>query len=367
MTTRVAVCGVAGMGLYHVFAVPRVEGAELTAVCDVDEAVLAKHAERAQTFTSLEALLAADVADAVVIATPNAFHPAQVRTALEAGLHVYCEKPLANTVGGCREIAALARERGRVVQVGFQHRYQHSYAGAHDIVASGGIGETHRAALTATDWLRTQAYFEQRPWRKSWAAAGGGVLMMQAIHQLDAFLWTAGMPSTVLAKAWRARHDAEVEDDITAILEFPGAARGQITASTTDGVGANRIEVHGDTGSVVADGDSLRRAMVPEGVAGLIAGSEETMPKLEVSWEDVPADGAPVSFDECGLACLTDFVRAIGTGSAPRNDPRQATMAVEVANACYLSGVTGEEVSLPLDAERYEKVYAQLCSGEVTI
>ena len=97
------------------------------------------------------------VVDAVVIATPHAFHFDNIRTALEAGLHVYCEKPLAVTVRQCRDIAALAGRAGLVVQTGFQHRFQHGYASAKRIVAKGDIGPLRRADLRATNWFRPDA------------------------------------------------------------------------------------------------------------------------------------------------------------------------------------------------------------------
>ena len=81
------------------------------------------------------------------------------------------------------------------MQVGFQHRFQHGYASAKRIVERGDLGPLLRAEMRGTDWFRPNVYFKVRPWRARWDKAGGGVLMLQAIHQLDAFLWIAGMPS----------------------------------------------------------------------------------------------------------------------------------------------------------------------------
>src|SRR5438067_2378559 len=82
----------------------------------------------------------------------------------------------------------------------------------------------------------------KRPWRGTWKECGGGVLLMQAVHQLDSFLWIAGTPSRVTARAWRSRADVQVEDDVYAVLEFPDGAHGMLSASTLDPAGLNRLE-----------------------------------------------------------------------------------------------------------------------------
>src|SRR5688500_4074054 len=119
------------MGLFHLVTIPSIEGYELTALCDVVPDALERAgggAPGAQLFADLESMCTSGCIDALVLATPTWLHAANVKAALEAGLHVYCEKPLGVTVGECREIASLARDVGRHVQVGFQHRFQHGYA-----------------------------------------------------------------------------------------------------------------------------------------------------------------------------------------------------------------------------------------------
>ena len=358
------------MGLYHLVTIPKIEDYELTALCDVVPKALeraAGGAPQAQLFGDIGDLCASRAVDAVVIATPNSFHADHVRRALEAGLHVYCEKPLGVAVGECREIAELARSLGRRVQVGFQHRFQHSYATAKRLVDAGELGPLHHADLQATDWFRPNSYFALRPWRARWNVAGGGVLMLQAIHQLDAFLWIAGMPSRVYARAWRTREGIEIEDDLYAICEFAGGARGMLSASTVDPAGINRIELHGDLASLRAEGDALRIGRTEDAVSTLMIERTNPFEIVTVAWEDVPPAGDATNFDECVIACHRDFLDAIATGREPLNNAEQATASVEVANAVYLSAVTGEPVELPLDAAAYDEAFARMCAGELTL
>ncbi|MEX2538307.1 MAG: Gfo/Idh/MocA family oxidoreductase [Actinomycetota bacterium] len=370
MSIRVGVAGVAGMGLMHVVTVPRIDGYELTALCDVAPEPLERAAglaADAALFTDFDAFCSSRVADAVVIATPNAFHADNVSRALEAGLHVYCEKPLGVTVGECRTIADLARSAGRRIQIGFQHRFQHGYASAKRIVEADEIGPLRRADLRATDWFRPNNYFSLRPWRARWQQAGGGVLMLQAIHQLDAYLWIAGMPSRVTAKAWRARPDVEVEDDVYAVLEFANGARGMLTASTLDPGGTNRIELTGDCGAIRAEGERLRTGRWDDATSTMLRERKDPFEAVPVTWENIEQTGDAMTFDECVAACHRDFVDAVDSGREPLNNASEATKSVEVANAVYLSALTGEPVDLPLDTDRYQSAFKQLCAGELSL
>lgn len=369
MALRLAVVGLAGMGGTHVRLTARLDEYELVAVCDVVREPLerAAAATGAKPFTSVDGLLASGVAEAVVIATPPSLHLEHVRAALEAGVHVYCEKPVVATIEQADELARIARASGLCVQVGFQHRFQHSFATARTLIHDGAIGDVYRANLTSTSWFRPQAYFDARPWRGRWSDAGGGVLMNQAIHHVDAFLWLVGMPSLVTAKAHRVRHRVDVEDDAIALLEFPNGGRGVVTASTIDPLGMDRLEVHGELGSLVSQGQRLRHARLTEPAQSIADTCPDAFPQIAAAWEEVPPEGKPTTFVDFVVACHRDFVDAIAQGRDPRNHPEEASKAVELANAVYLSAVSGESVPLPLDRAAYRDVFERLCDGRATL
>ena len=370
MTIRVGVAGVAGMGMFHVIAFQEHEGSELTAICDVWEKALdgaSGLAKDAKKFTDFDEMCASDVIDAVVIATPNALHLDAIRTALANGLHVYCEKPLGVTVGECHAVASLAADAGLVVQTGFQHRFQHGFASAKRIVDSGGIGAVRRAELHSTDWFRPNAYFAKRPWRSTWEKAGGGVLLMQAIHTLDAFLWIAGTPSRVTARAWSGRPGVEVEDDVYAVLEYASGARGMLSASTLDPGGSNHIEITGDGGALRAEGDKVSRASWDEPTSTMLVERTNLFEPVPVTWSDVEPSGDAMDYDGCVRACERDFLDAINEKRQPSVGPEEATRSVEVANAVYLSALTGEPVDLPLDAAVYDDAFARMTSGDLQL
>jgi predicted dehydrogenase len=368
---QVGVVGVAGMGLAHLFAVSGLaEEYRLAGVCDVDGDACRRAATDfgAEAYPSLDELLDADVAEAVVLAVPPFHHAAMTHRCLAAGLHVYCEKPLAPTVRECDELAAASVGADRVVQVGCQHRFQRSYVAAKELLAEGAIGEVFRASLVATNWFRPQAYFDARPWRGAWASVGGGVLLSQAIHQVDAFLWLVGLPTSVTAEAWRTLHSVEVEDEVTAIMRLANGGRGTLVASTVDPVGTDRIELHGDAGTLVLDGFGLRVGRFDGPATRLCAESPDEFPKVAVEWEDrVVAKQDGNEWYDLVVDCHRDFVAAIRGHRAPRTPPAEAANAVELANAAYLSAVRGRPVDLPLDRDAYDEVYADLCDGRAVV
>jgi predicted dehydrogenase len=365
---RLGVVGVAGIGQAHLFAGSMLPEYELVAACDIADEPRDRAAADfgAAPFTDATELFASGTVDAVVIATPPATHAALVAAALDAGLHVYCEKPLMPTAAAGRELDRHARAADRVVQVGLQFRFQRSARVARDLIQAGEIGDIFRADLAATNWFRSQQYFTTAPWRGSWRASGGGVLMSQAVHQVDTLVWLAGLPSRVTAWARRARHDAQVEDDVIAFLEYPNGARGTLVASTTDPVGVDAVTLHGERGTLSIEGFRLRRATFGDGTRGaqqLTDESTEDFDIIPVEWVDVVEPGGKSEWFDMMLDCHRDFVSAIRAGRSAANPPAEASRSLELINALYLSAACGEPVTLPIDSSEYDMVFNDLCTG----
>jgi predicted dehydrogenase len=363
---RVAVVGVAGMGKAHYFAASSMPEYELTAICDVVDKVREKAATRLEVpgFASAAELYASGLVDAVILATPPSTHVDLVRDALAAGLHVYCEKPFVADAAEGHALGEEARAADLVVQVGFQYRFQPSYARVRSMIEAGTVGPIFRSALVATNWFRPQDYFEAAGWRKEWRHAGGGVLMNQAIHQLDAMLWFTGLPARVTARASRARHDIEVEDDVMALLEFPNGGRGTIVASTVDPVGSDRIEIHGEQCSLMMDEHELRVGTFDGPAQKLSDESTNHFDRVPVTWEDVSVPPVSPGGYDYMMDAHRDFVTAITERRPPRITPEEGTRAVEVANAVYLSAILGDPIELPLARDAYAPVYGRLSAGD---
>ena len=143
---RVAVVGVAGMGGAHCFAASTMPEYELVAVCDIAEGPREKSAASfgALAFADVEVLYASGLIDAVILATPPSTHVALVRDALDAGLHVYCEKPFVIDAADGYALGEAASAAGKIVQVGFQYRFQPSYAEVRSLIEAGDLGPIFR-------------------------------------------------------------------------------------------------------------------------------------------------------------------------------------------------------------------------------
>jgi predicted dehydrogenase len=363
MSVRIGVVGVNGIGQAHLFGLPSVEGAQLVAVCDVDAARAEKAGadHNAAVFSDTSALYTSGSVDAVVIATPPGTHGALVRDALDAGLHVYCEKPVTPTCDEGYALAAYARDRGRVLVVGLQFRFHLGYAAMRAALSE--LGALRRVHLTATNWLRAQRYFDVSPWRTTWSMAGGGVLMSQAVHQLDALIATVGLPARVRGHISNSSHRAEVEDDAVAELEWAGGARGTVVASLSEPAGHERFELYCEGGAItLVDGYDVKVARHDD-VQQLIDECPDEFPLQAVTWEPIEVPRSNGEWFDMMMAAQREFIGAITEQRPSTIDADEGTKSVELANAIYLSSCTGEVVDLPLTAGTYPPVFDELAAG----
>ena len=255
---RLGIIGVGNMGSGHAANIlaGKCPEIELTAVADRREArrQWAKDTlpEGTAIFEEGSDLIQSGLCDAVHICTPHYQHPTLAMEAFAAGLHVMCEKPAGVYTKAVREMNEAAEKSGKVFAMMFNQRTNCVYRKMHEMVHSGQLGELKRVNWIITDWYRTQIYYDSGDWRATWEGEGGGVLLNQCPHQLDLLQWICGLPKTVQAFCQEGKwHDIEVEDDVTAYLEYPNGATGVFVTTTGDAPGTNRFEVTGTRGKLV--------------------------------------------------------------------------------------------------------------------
>ncbi|MDR1263806.1 MAG: Gfo/Idh/MocA family oxidoreductase, partial [Oscillospiraceae bacterium] len=251
---RIGVLGAGNMGSSHIENLldGKVPGMKLTAVADrkpsrqewlADLLKEKDHTGEIATFTEGSDLIHSGKVDAVLIAVPHYQHPPLTVEALNAGLHVMCEKPAGVYTKAVREMNAVAEKSGKIFAIMFNQRTNCVYRKMHEIVQSGEMGKIRRTNWLITNWYRSQSYYDSGAWRATWAGEGGGVLLNQCPHNLDLWQWICGMPVRVRAFTHNGRwHDIEVEDDVTAYVEYDGGATGVFITSTGDTPGTNRFE-----------------------------------------------------------------------------------------------------------------------------
>ena len=270
---RIGIIGIGNMGSHHgnYLLEEGVPNAELTAVSDLNPArikwVRENWGEGIRVFDKAAEMLAAGCVDGVMIATTHYDHPSLAIKAFEKGLHVLIEKPAGVYTKQVREMNEAAEKSGKVFGIMYNQRTNPLYQKLKDLIQAGELGDIRRTNWIITDWYRSQSYYDSGGWRATWEGEGGGVLLNQCPHNLDLWQWICGMPKRVRAFcAYGKYHNIEVEDDVTAYVEYQNGATGLFITSTADAPGTNRFEITGDRGKVVAENGKLLfwRLRVPE-------------------------------------------------------------------------------------------------------
>ncbi|MDR3207134.1 MAG: Gfo/Idh/MocA family oxidoreductase [Oscillospiraceae bacterium] len=353
-TVSIGVIGLGNMGMAHAknIADGKVPGLTLAAVASRRPA----HRDwcrdnwpDAAFFESGEALIQSGACEAVLIATQHSTHPALAVEALGRDLHVLIEKPAGVHVGQARGMNEAAAHSRGAFAIMYNQRANPLYQEMRRLVTGGELGRMKRVNWIITDWYRTQSYYDSAAWRSHWAEEGGGVLLNQSPHQLDLLQWICGMPDRVRAFCHSGKwHDIEVEDDVTAYLEYPGGATGVFVTSTADAPGTNRFEVTMEGGKLLCEHGKLtiwRLAQNERDFCKTAPGGFDTPPAVQEEYQ------APPSQEHVGI--LKAFAAHILRGEPLIAAGQEGLHGLELANAMYLSSWLGQTVTLPLDEKLY--------------
>lgn len=358
-TLRLGVIGLGNMGSEHCRLILS-EGARqvtLTAAADLRperrEWAKATLPGNVQVFASGQELIESGACDAVLIAVPHYDHPVLSESALRHGLHVLCEKPVAVYTQQVRPVLEAARESGKTFALMFNQRTNCLYRKMKEILSGGQLGEIKRVVWVVTDWYRSQRYYDSGSWRATWAGEGGGVLLNQCPHQLDLLQWLCGMPSRVQAFAHEGKwHDIEVEDDVTAYLEFPGGATGVFIASTGDFPGVNRLEITCDRGKLLCEGGKLMLWQLPGSEKQDYRTGRDAYPQPEGQLTEVVTDGENPQH----LGVINAFAAHILHGTPLVARGEEGLCALTLSNAMHLSAWLERPVTLPMDETLFAKL-----------
>ncbi|CAA6678558.1 MULTISPECIES: Gfo/Idh/MocA family protein [unclassified Lentimonas] len=336
---KFGIIGAGMIGGFHAQAIAAMQGGTLGGVAD-------RASERATAFAvqystkaydSVDAMLADPEIEVVTIGTPSGAHFDPAMAAIEAGKHVIIEKPLEVTTERIDQMIAAAKAKGVTLAAVLNRRFHPGMDAFKKAADAGRFGKLTNASAYVK-WYRDQAYYDSAGWRGTWALDGGGALMNQSIHTIDALLYLAGPVKSVQANtACLAHVDIEVEDIAVAILEFESGARGIIEGSTCtwskDGHPA-RVQLAGTEGSVFladeafeiwdfmheTEADESIRAQFMQGAdAGLGAN-----------------DPTAISFYQ-HQRNFEEVVNAIQAGREPSTGAAEARKSVELIQAIYQS------------------------------
>lgn len=344
---RYALIGCGRIATNHIKAVLN-NGLELAAVCDIIpeqmESLLAKHGLEARgdikRYTDYKKMLEENALDLVAIATQSGPHAPIALDCIDRGINVIIEKPMAMNMADAEKIIARSREKGVKVSACHQNRFNVAVQEMRRALENGRFGKISHGSIHVR-WNRNRNYYDQAPWRGTWAE-DGGALMNQCIHGIDLLRWMLGDEIEEVYGATRQQfHDyLEAEDIGLAVVKCKNGAIATIEGTTN--VYPKNLEetlyLFGEKGTCKLGGTSTNNIDVWEFADE--TGADEKNKGLKEATSNVYGNGH--------TSLYADMIDAIQNDRAPYVDAVAGRNALEMVLAIYKSQKEGRPVKLPL-------------------
>ena len=351
---RLGIVGLGNMGSSHLASVEagKIKNVNLVAVCDIDPAKMEHLDAGYLRFTDSAEMIRSGEIDAILIATPHYDHTTIGADALTCGIHTLVEKPISVHKSDAQKLIAAHKDPKIVFSAMFNQRSDPHYFKVREIIQNGMLGEITRVNWIITNWFRTQAYYDGGGWRATWKGEGGGVMLNQSPHNLDLLQWLCGMPSAVRAFCKLGQyHDIEVEDNVTAYLEYPNGATGVFITTTGEAPGTNRLEISGENGKIIIENGTVTWTRNTIGQMQFLKTNPGSFARPETWTINIPCEG--VGGQHNGI--FQNFINAILFGEALIAPGEEGIHSVELGNAMLYSSMTDTTVKIPLNAAAYAK------------
>ena len=317
----------------------QINGAKLVAVCDNVTQKTERIAEKfdVPAYNNMDKMMQSESIDVVVVLTPSGLHAEHVINLSKYGKHIMVEKPMALTVEDTENMIYACDANNIKLFVIKQNRFNVPVVKLREALDAGRFGKLTLGTVRVR-WARHQAYYDQDPWRGTWAM-DGGVLTNQASHHVDMLEWMMGDVESVFAKMTTALADVETEDTAIVTLKFKNGALGIIEATTatrpTNLEGS--ISILGEHGTVVVGGVAVNE-MQTWVFEDEQEGDSSVLEEFSVNPPNVYGFGHQAYYEH--------VVDCIVNGSANLVDGLQGRKSIELINAIYESAETGKEIFL---------------------
>ena len=350
--------GVIGAGVIGTMHMKNIMGGktpviELIAVADEIQVSLDRVKENfpdVLRYSNAETMMDSGKIDAVLIATPHYNHTKSAIAAFKRKLHVMTEKPAGVYTKEVREMNEAAERSGVVFGIMYQQRTEGLYIKMRELVKGGTLGAIRRVNWIVTDWYRPQAYYDSGKWRATWAGEGGGGLINQCPHNLDLWQWICGMPVSINAFAHFGKwHNIEVEDDVTAYVEYANGATGVFITSTGDVPGTNRFEITLEKGKLVAENGLLKLWELDVSEPEFSRTNTDMFGTPKVTESIINTDKESNHHSEV----LNSFAGAILHGAPLIAEGVEGINGLMLSNAMHLSAWLDKKINLPIDEDLF--------------
>jgi len=359
---KTAVVGIGKVTDLHANSLSNLKQSLFTAVCSRSKDKAIDYAARfgVKAYTSVSEMVSNEKIDLVVICTPHPNHRIPTMDALEAGAHVLIEKPFASSLADCDAMLESSRKYGKEIGVVGQRRWYLPARRVKDAIDAGKIGKPVFGTVNMLGW-REKWYYESDPWRGTWDAEGGGVLVNQAPHQLDLIQWYMGEIDELYGHWSNLNHPyIEVDDTANAIVKFKNGGIANIIVSNSQKPGIyGKVQIHGENGASVG--------VQTEGGSMFIAGMTSILePPVNDLWTVPGEEGLLEKWvkedsnffhslkDPQGYYIerqIEDFLQAIQEGRRPLITGEDGRVTVEIFTAIYRSTRDNKPVKWPMLAE----------------
>jgi len=335
--------GIIGCGTianWHVAGVRACKDAVLIGAADAKPEFSVKFCEKygIKQFMSVEEMLACPEIDVVCICTPSGLHAPYAIQAANAGKHIVVEKPMALTVESCDEVIKACEENHVKCGVISQSRFTKTIQTIKKAIEEGKLGKIVTADVSMK-YYRSPEYYAGSTWRGTWAMDGGGALMNQGIHGIDALQYLMGNVKSIYGYARTLARDIEVEDTCSAVLEFENGAVGIIQGTTSVYPG-------------------YPRNFVVSGTKGTVGITENSFSEWNIEGEEIPAgieigkaknSGAstPLNIDFSEhVPHIEEMVRAVRYDAPLTSSFEDGRNAIRLITSIYESSRTGKTIYL---------------------
>ncbi|MDN5685395.1 MAG: Gfo/Idh/MocA family oxidoreductase [Brachybacterium sp.] len=297
----------------------------------------------ARSYADVAEMFAAEDLDLVSITTPPSAHRPLAVQALDAGVHVIVEKPMAPSLEDCDAMLDAQRRSGKILSGIAQNRFRDEMMGLKAVLDSGKLGTISHTRI-ASEWWRGLSYYDLW-WRGTWASEGGGCTLNHAIHHVDLALWLLGSPQAVAAMMTNAQHhNAEVEDLAVAILQYERGLA-ELTSSVVHHGQQQEIVVQGERARVSQPWSARAETAQPNGFP-----TPDGDTALVAELDAIAAALPPL--EHTGHAGqLRDVIAAIRDGRDPLITGEDGRRAIELVTAIYAAAIERRTIDLPLQTE----------------
>ena len=330
---KAAVIGLGDISAIHLAAIQSNPEIELTAVCDIDEQAAERAPEGVPFYTDYQKMTEERKPDVIHVCLPHYLHVPVSEYAASRGIHVFCEKPVALNTVQAEEFAAFEANHPDVhIGICLQNRFNESVEMLKELLDGGEYGQI-TGLKGIVPWARPKSYYEVKPWRGLLKYAGGGCMINQAVHTLDLLYHLGGPIRQIHASVSQLLdYDIEVEDTVSAKLEFANGASGLFLATNAN--------YKNESVQISVQTEKAEFAIIENVLYRMENGEKERL------IEDAKLPGAKFYYGASHKKLIGKFYRALEENTQDYLHVKDAVMSIRLIDAIKEAGKTGQGVLL---------------------